>query len=111
MAINFNDCDISNNKTGVRTPSSAEVNFTKTKIQDNDIGVDIYISKEDIIKLGLPVNTDPEYVKDAIKVLQSNNDAPEDVKRYMLTKTKLFEWLGNTSSIVTIATALIQFAS
>lgn len=111
MAINFNDCDISDNKIGVRTPSSASVSFEKTRISSNDIGVDIYITQEDIIALGLPKDTDPEYVKEAIEVLKNNADAPEEAKRYLLSKTKLFQWLGDVSSVVTIGTALIQFAS
>nr|WP_319537218.1 hypothetical protein [uncultured Vibrio sp.] len=111
MAIKFNDCDISGNNTGVRTPSSADISFEKTRITDNETGVDVFISKEDIIALGLPEDTDPAYVKEAIIILKDNADAPEEVKRYMLSKTKLFEWLGNASSIVTIGTALIQLAS
>ncbi|MFA0194992.1 hypothetical protein AB4501_22600 [Vibrio sp. 10N.222.55.E8] len=111
MAINFKDCNISKNKTGIRTPTSAEISFEKTDITDNEIGVDIYITKEDIVALGLPEDTNLEHLKEAIELLKENQQHDEDVKRLLLSKTKLFQWLGDISSITTIATALIEYAS
>ncbi|ENK2915774.1 hypothetical protein [Vibrio alginolyticus] len=111
MAISFNDCDISENDTGVKAPSSADLSFEKTRIKNNKTGVDIYISKEDIIALGLPENTNPEYVKEAVELLKENHHHDDDVKTLLLSKTKLFQWLGDISSITTIATALIQLAA
>lgn len=110
MAIIFDDCDISENGTGVKAASNAEVTFIKTRIENNDIGVDIYISSDEIKSFGLPDSTDPQLVIDAINVLKDHSDAPADVKMYMLGRTKLFEWLGNISSITTIGTALIDYA-
>ncbi|MFI3275386.1 MULTISPECIES: hypothetical protein [Vibrio] len=111
MPINFNDCDISENDIGVKTPSSANLSFEKTRIKNNKIGVDVYVNKEDIVALGLPEDTDPEYVKEALTVLKENHTHDDDVKRLLLSKTKLFQWLGDISSLTTIATALIQLAS
>ena len=111
MAANFYDCDISENDIGVNAPSSAEMSFEKTKIKNNKTGVNIYINKDDIVALGLPEGTNLEYVKEAVDILKENHHHDDDVKRLLLSKTKLFEWLGDISSITTIATALIDFAS
>ncbi|OLQ70306.1 hypothetical protein BIT28_16400 [Photobacterium proteolyticum] len=110
MAIKFDDCDFSKNETGVKAPSSADVSFQKTRFTENTTAVDIYITKEDIIALGLPDNTDPELVKEAVSLLKEHEEAPHEVKSYLLNTTKLFKWLGNISSLTTIGTALIDFA-
>lgn len=109
MSANFKNCDISENIVGVKSPSSKELNFEDSRITKNDIGVDIYITREDIVALGLPEHTDPELLKEAILMLKNHQDAPKEAKEYLLSTTRLFKWLGNISSITTIASAIIEY--
>ncbi|MBO0197780.1 hypothetical protein R8N45_08320 [Vibrio sp. 1403] len=107
MAIEFDGCNISENKTGVRVPESAKVMFKDTDIVKNDIGVDVYISSLLADKLGLPENTPQSYVDEVEKLLKANADQSTSNKIKLLENSTLFKWLGHTSSLITIATALI----
>ncbi|MDW2054861.1 hypothetical protein R7Q40_11080 [Vibrio sp. 506] len=107
MAIEFDGCNISENKTGVRAPETADLSFKDTDIVKNDIGVDVYISSLLVEKLGLPENTPQSYVDEVEKLLKANADQSTPIKMKLLENSTLFKWLGHTSSLITIATALI----
>ncbi|EMG7550183.1 hypothetical protein WKW23_12645 [Vibrio alginolyticus] len=111
MAIEFEGCNISENKTGVRAPENAQIRFKNTDIVKNEIGVDVYISSLLSEKLGLPKNTPQCYVDEVEQLLKDNADKSESNKIKLLKDSALFKWLGHTSSAITIATALIAMFS
>ncbi|HHX8478539.1 TPA: hypothetical protein ACVO3A_000162 [Vibrio diabolicus] len=111
MAIEFDGCNISENKTGVRAPEDAQMKFKDTDIVKNEIGVDVYISSSLAETLGLPENTPQCYVDEVERLLKANADKSEFSKIKLLEDSSLFKWLGHTSSAITIATALITMFS
>lgn len=86
------------------------------RLKDNTIikvrkVVDIYESKETILKaLNLPDNTPFEMVTEIIKVLRDNPESSKSVKERVIKKSRLFEWLGVGSDLVTISTPIIAYA-
>ncbi|ELR5270869.1 hypothetical protein AB7W67_07975 [Providencia rettgeri] len=108
MAIEFDECNISNNKTGVRAPATANVKFKKTNISGNEVGVDIAIAPELAEALSLPLDTPKIYLDEAERILVKNKDSDMISKLKLLEDSRLFKWLGHTSSFVTVATALIS---
>lgn len=107
MPIEFDGCNISENKIGVRTPADADLKFKNTDIVKNEVGVDIYISKEMADKLQLPEDTPQEYLDEVEKLLKENAEKDEKSKLELLENSRLFKWLGHASSVATLATTLI----
>ncbi|MEQ4709703.1 hypothetical protein ABN107_15885 [Providencia huaxiensis] len=111
MAIEFDGCNISDNKIGVRAPSDAQLKFKNTDIERNDIGVDITITSELAKVLSLPLDTPKIYLDEAERIIQKHKSQSFDYKLGALEDSSLFKWLGHTSSLITVATALIAHFS
>ncbi len=107
MSITINDCHFENNGTGIKAPTSADIQMSGTKFVNNGIALDIYVSAADIQTLGLPAETPQEFIKEVISALQGTNIESEKMK--VVEESRLFKWIGNTASLSTIATALMQF--
>jgi len=70
MAIKITDCHFENNGTGIKAPTSAEIDMSGTSFKGNGKAMDIYVSAADLRQLGLPENTPQEYIQEAIQILQ-----------------------------------------
>lgn len=57
--------------------------------------------------LGLPENTPPEHLLEALRILRESASKPIETRRSLLNETQLFHWLGPTADIVTIGTAML----
>ncbi|EGQ7904145.1 hypothetical protein MZJ31_001915 [Vibrio parahaemolyticus] len=108
MAIKFEDCNISDNKVGVRTPSDADMTFKNTDITRNEVGVDIYVSKELASFLSIPENTPQSYIQEVKELLEEHAAKDNAEKEKLLEDSRLFKWLGHASSLSSLASALIS---
>lgn len=111
MSIIIKDCHFENNGTGIKAPTSADIQMSGTKFIDNGKAIDIYVSAVDLQNLGLPPNTPQDLLKEIITTLQSMSSNTEVEKENAVKQSQLFNWLGAASSVSTIATAVVQFVA
>lgn len=111
MAIIIKNCHFENNGTGIRAPTSADIQMSGTKFVDNGKAVDIYVSAVDLQRLGLPADVPQELLLGVIATLRSIPFQSKDEKANVVMRSELFNWLGAAASASTIATALVQFVA
>lgn len=117
MAIKITNCDISHNNTGIRTTGNVDVSIDNSTVKHNTLGFDlIEVSDLDIQKIreaGLPHGIENEIllIKEALNILIDEKNNSELEKRKILSSTKLFSYLNNTSSAITVGTVLLGIAS
>ena len=109
MAIKITDCHFENNGTGIKAPTSAEIDMSGTSFKGNGKAMDIYVSADDLCQLGLPENTPQEYIKEVIQILQGQKGQPEEVQVASISDSSLFKWLGHAASVSSIASGIIAF--
>ncbi|MEN9911686.1 MAG: hypothetical protein RI956_130 [Pseudomonadota bacterium] len=73
--------------------------------------MDIYLSAIDLQKLGLPLNTPQELLKEIITTLQGMSSNTEVEKEKVVKQSKLFNWLSAAAAVSTVATSLVQFVA
>lgn len=109
MAIKMTNCHFENNGTGIKAPTSANIDMSGTTFKGNGKAMDIYISSADLVNLGLPKNTPQEYIQEVVAILQKQVGAPQKDQIESISNSALFKWLGHGASISTIGSALISF--
>lgn len=109
MPIIIKDCHFENNGTGIKTPTSADIQMSGTTFVDNGKAIDIYVSAVDLKKIGLPGNTPQEFLREIISTLQGMPSHSDEDKVEMVKQSRLFNWLGAAASASTIANSLVQF--
>lgn len=107
MPIIIKDCHFKKNGTGIKAPTSADIQMSGTRFVANGKALDIYVSAADLEHLGLPADTPQEFLEEIISALQSTTDESEKIN--VVKESRLFQWLGNAASLSNIATALVQF--
>jgi len=111
MPIIIKDCHFENNGTGIKAPTSADIQMSGTKFVDNGKALDIYVSAVDLQRLGLPPDTPQELLKEIIFTLQGMPSHSEAEKVAVVKQSQLFNWLGAAASVATVATSLVQFVA
>lgn len=111
MPIIIKDCHFENNGTGIKAPTSADIQMSGTKFVDNGKALDIYVSAVDLQKLGLPPDTPQELLREIITTLQGMPSHTVVEKVAAVRQSQLFNWLGAAASVSTVATSLVQFVA
>jgi len=110
MAIKITNCHFENNGTGIKAPTSAEIELSGSTFKDNGKAMDIFISVADLKSLGLPEDTPQEYIKEVLQILSDKKGITEEEQLQSISDSKLFKWLGYSSSIASIGSAIIAFS-
>lgn len=105
VALDLDGVTFKNGKKGIRAPDTYDIKARNTSFDNVDVGIDIYLSKAEILEIGLPEDTPLELISEAIAIIKKSEkeDAVEG-----LSKSNLFSWLGIASNTVTIATPIVQ---
>ena len=103
------NCHFEGNGTGIKAPTSAEIEMSGTIFKNNGKAMDIFVSAVDLKLLGLPDNTPQEYIKEVIQILEQKKQLPEAAQLESIENSKLFKWLGHGASIASIGSALITY--
>ena len=117
MEIKITNCDISHNNTGIRSTGNVDVSIDNSTVKHNILGFDIIeVSDIDIQKIrdaGLPHGIEDEIllIKESLNILIDEKNKSELEKRKILSSTRLFSYLNNTSSAITVGTVLLDIAS
>ncbi|MBC8659629.1 hypothetical protein LZU85_19300 [Vibrio sp. IRLE0018] len=105
MALDLNNVKFKKGDVGVVAPDTYDIKARNVDFEEVRVGFDIYVSKSQIVEMGLPENTPIELISEAIQIIKSNQEK-EAVEN--LSKSRLFTWLGVASNSVTIATPIVQ---
>lgn len=111
MPIIIKNCNFENNGTGIKAPTSADIQVSGTNFIANGKALDIYVSAADLQKLGLPPNTPQDLLKEIIITLQNMPSNTQTEKENSVKQSRLFDWLGAAASASTIATAVVEFVA
>jgi hypothetical protein len=109
MALKMTDCHFEGNGTGIKAPTSAEIEISGTTFKDNGKAMDIFVSSSDLKTLGLPEDTPQEYIREVLHSLEHQKDLPTEQKLESISNSNLFKWLGHGASVASIGSALITF--
>ncbi len=105
MALDLKNVKFKKVDFGVVAPDTYDVKARNVDFEEVKVGFDVYVSKSQMVEMGLPENTPIELIVEAIQIIKSKNEK-EAVEN--LSKSRLFTWLGVASDSVTIATPIVQ---
>lgn len=108
MVGKFTNIHIENCGTGVSMSSDAPVEFNGLTIKGCQKAIEMRDPPSLLSSLGLPSETPPELLIEALKILQSNSSSPLEKKTEALQGSSLFNWLGASANLASITGLLIQ---
>ncbi|MCX9157287.1 hypothetical protein OPU71_14255 [Niveibacterium sp. 24ML] len=108
MAIHLNNVRISNCGGGISAPKDAEIHANNLEIVNTAQAIELRDPPSILQRLGLPPETPPEYLIEALKILEATNDMPQNERLDRLRESKLIKWLGVTADLTGLGTTLIS---
>lgn len=91
MAIKITDCHFEGNGTGIKAPTSVEIEISGTTFKDNHKAMDICVSPEDLKNLELPFDIPQKYIKEVLQILEQSKQQPEAEQLNSISKSQLFK--------------------
>ncbi len=109
-APSFKNVHIAGFKTGISMPANTPAEFDGLTIEGCETAIDLRDPPSFLSQLGLPVSTPPESLLEALEIL--NGPAVETVKakEARLNSSRLFEWLGASANLSTVAQSLVSLS-
>jgi hypothetical protein len=105
MALHLKNVRIDNCGTGLSAPTGAQIFADGLEITNTKQAIELRDPPGLLQALGLPVNTPPEYLVEALKILEG---APPDERAEMLRESRLVKWLGVTADLTGLVTVLVS---
>ncbi|MCU8291140.1 hypothetical protein OC525_21635, partial [Vibrio vulnificus] len=106
--LNLKNVKIDRCVTGISAPKDAHINADGLEITNTQKAIELRDPPNLMKSLGLPENTPPEYLIDAMKILEGNQNLPNNERIDSLQKSSLLQWLGTSADLVTIGTVLLS---
>ncbi|CAG36445.1 hypothetical protein [Desulfotalea psychrophila] len=106
--LNLKNVRIDNCGTGISAPKDAKINADGLEITNTKQAIELRDPPSLMIKLGLPENTPPMYLIDAMKILEGNKKLPDKKRIDSLKNSPLVEWLGTAADLATIGCVLLS---
>lgn len=106
--LTLKNVTIDNCGTGISAPKDALIHADGLKITNTGKAIDLRDPPSLMQSLGLPENTPPAYLVEAIKALEGSKALPVEQRSQALHESRLFKWLGHTANLSGIASALMQ---
>ena len=104
----FENVHIEGFEKGITMPADAPASFDGLLIKGCKIAIELRDPPSLLEKIGLPKDTPPEFLLEAIKIIENSDSSSPKKVEDLLQRSKLFEWLGASANIATISTALFQ---
>jgi hypothetical protein len=108
MGITLKNVTIDNCGTGISTPSDAIIHADGLVITNTRKAIEIRNPATLLGALGLPENTPPELLIDALRHLRQNSHLPREQRVESLRETQLLKWLGAAADLVGLGQALLK---
>lgn len=100
-----------NNGTGISVSSGSKLEIDGIVMQGNDVG---YFERPDpsfFAQLGLPADTSPQIVLEALRILKRSESLPLDSRLAELRETRLVNLVGAGANLMTIYTTLLPLVA
>jgi hypothetical protein len=108
MVNKFTNIHIEDCGTGISMPSDAPVEFNGLTIKGCVQAIEMRDPPSLLTSLGLPSDTPPQLLIEALNILQANSSSPLENKTEILQTSSLFNWLGASANLTSITGLLIQ---
>lgn len=110
MAIKINNSNFEYNDTGMRTPSSADVTVDGSRFANNTIGIDIYLTSDNLAEVGLRNDTPKEIIDSVNSILISDRDKPKESLIKRLESSGIVSWINASASATSVIQAIAALA-
>lgn len=108
MALTLKNVKIIDCHTGISAPKDAQIDADGLEITNaTHRAIELRDPPGLFQSLGLPENTPPAHLIEALKILEDAQNLPESEKIERLRGSPLIEWLGSTADLVTVGTMLL----
>lgn len=108
MALNLKNVRIDNCGTGISAPKDAHIVADGLEITNTARAIELRDPPGLLQSLGLPANTPPAYLIEALRILEGASALPERERVNQLRESALVKWLGAVADLTTIGTTLLS---
>jgi len=108
MAITLKNVRIDNCGTGISAPKDAHINADGLEITNTNNAIELRDPPSLLQTLGLPVNTPPIYLIEALKILEGAEKLEPSAKIEKLRESNLIKWLGATADLASLGGILLS---
>ena len=108
MGITLKNVTIDNCGTGISAPADAKIDADGLVITNTQKAIELRNPATLLGALGLPENTPPELLIDALRHLRQQSQLPRGKRIESLRETGLLKWLGASADLTTLGQALLK---
>jgi hypothetical protein len=108
MALHLKNVRIDNCCTGISAPKDAHISADGLEITNTTQAIELRDPPGLLQSLGLPADTPPQYLIDALKILEGVSTLPTEARIERLRESSLVKWLGVTADLTGIGTILLS---
>jgi len=108
MALILNNVRIENCGIGISAPRDAHIHATGLEITNTKQAILLRDPPTLFQALGLPSNTPPQYLIEALKILEKNSMHAPAQRIEQLRESRLVKWLGIAADLTGLGTTLIS---
>jgi hypothetical protein len=106
--LNLKNVRIDNCGTGISAPKGAAINADGLEITNTKMAIELRDPPSFMQKLGLPHDTPPQYLIEALRILENNSHLPQEQRVQKLRESKLLKWLGAAADITGLGSVLLS---
>lgn len=108
MALHLINARIDNCGIGISAPKDAHIVADGLEITNTSRAIELRDPPGLLQSLGLPANTPPQYLIDALRILEAEGALPPEARIERLRESSLVRWLGVTADLTGIGTTLLS---
>ena len=108
MTMFLKDVHIDNCGTGISAPKDARIHADGLTITNSGRAIEIRDPPGLLQALGLPAATPPEYLIEALRILEGAQALPPERRTEALRESKLIKWLGASADLASIGNVLLS---
>jgi len=112
MALHLKNGWIDNCGTGISAPNDAQIHADGLSITNTHRAIELRDPPGLLQQLGLPADTPPLYLIEALKLLDSSHTLPQEQRMERLRESRLIKFLSITAdltSITSLGNTLLSF--
>ncbi len=107
MALILENVRIDNCGIGISASKDAHIHATGLEITNTKLAIELRDPPGLFQSLGLPANTPPAYLIEALKILEDASNLPPEQRIEKLGESKLIKSLGVAANLATVGASLL----
>lgn len=108
MALHLKNVRIDNCGIGISAPKDAQIHADGLEITNTRRAIELRDPPGLLQLLGLPPETPPQYLIEALKLLEGSHTLPPEQRIDRLRESSLIKWLGVTADLTGLGTTLLS---